>query len=246
MVGSGKNPGESDLHKALKFRYAGPDGETEVTRGSYVCDGISGNGEIIEVQTGSFGPLKEKIKALAAVSPVRIVHPVIISKYIECLDSRGSLLHRRKSPRHGSEWDLFKALVYAPDLPALPALTIELVLLDISECRVRDGQGSWRRRGDRITGKKITAWHKTLELRNLRDYERFLPFKKGERFTAKSLGEKAGIRAELARKTLYVLTRLGLAEKAGKTGNAWIYVRKYVRKGRKKKAESPSASAPRQ
>jgi ribosomal protein S25 len=40
------------------------------------------------------------------------------------------------------------------------------------------------------------------------------------------LAEKAGINVTLAGKTLYVLAKMGLAEKTGKQGNAFIYMRK--------------------
>jgi len=51
---------ESSLHRTLKFQYTGPGGKTEVEAGEFVADGIRKDGEYIEVQTGSFAPLKKK------------------------------------------------------------------------------------------------------------------------------------------------------------------------------------------
>jgi hypothetical protein len=215
---------EWSLHRALKVRYTGPGGAVEVSRGEYVCDGVNSQGEVIEVQTGSFGPLKKKAKALSRLGPVRIIHPIIIRKYIELCDTEGKEVRKRRlSPRKGSPWDLFKALLYAPELPSLPGLSIELALVDVLELRVLDGKGSWRRKGASITDKLLLQYHETIVLSSIRDYKRFLPFKAGEPFTVKKLGEKAGISTDIAGKALYVLTGLKAVERIGKEGRAWVY-----------------------
>jgi hypothetical protein len=215
---------ESSLHRALKARYAGPEGKTEVAAAGYVCDGINDSGEFFEVQTGSFGPLKQKIPELAGLGRIRIIHPIIVSKYIELFDEGGILQSRRKSPRRGTEWDLFKALLYAPELPLVPGVSIELVLVDITEQRIRDGRGSWRRKGASITDKSLETCHYSVPLAAPGDYYRFLPFEAGERFTVKELGSRARIRTDIAQKTLYVFTKLKLVERVDKRGNAWVYV----------------------
>ncbi|MDR3166993.1 MAG: hypothetical protein LBT93_03530 [Treponema sp.] len=214
---------ESSLHRALKVRYAGPEGKTEVAAAGYVCDGINDQGEFFEVQTGSFGPLKQKVRELAGIGRIRIIHPIIIGKYIETFDPGGTLQSRRKSPRRGTEWDLFKALLYAPFLPLVTGLTIELALVDIAERRIRDGRGSWRRKGARITDKILETYHYSVPLITLGDYYRFLPFEGGEQFTVRELGNRARIRTDIAQKTLYVLTKLNLVERIDKRGNAWVY-----------------------
>jgi hypothetical protein len=214
---------EQSLHRALKLRYSGIGGNIEVIRGAYVCDGINKKGEMIEVQTGSFGPLKKKIPELLLQGPVRIIHPIIVRKTLETWDDKGALLRRRKSPRKGTPWDLFNALIYAPELPLLPGLSLELALVEVLEKRILDGKGSWRRQGASIADKSITEYHETMVFNAPGDYRRFLPFKKREPFTVKSLAEKAGIAPDIARKALYVLTRIGLAERTGKKGNAWVY-----------------------
>jgi hypothetical protein len=215
---------ESSLHRALKFRYTGTGGKTEAGVGAFVADGISEAGEIIEVQTGSFGPLKRKIPVLRAWGRVRIVHPIIINKYIEVFDTQGNKRYRRKSPRKGSEWDLFSALLYAPDLPRTPELSIELALVDVLETRIQDGKGSWRRKGASIAGRELTACQGTVSLSSMTDYYRFIPFAKGEEFTSGDLQKAAHIQRPLAGKALYVLEKMGLVKRIGKKGNSWLYV----------------------
>jgi hypothetical protein len=214
---------EGSLHRTLKFRYTGLEGNIEVSRGAYVCDGVNEEGEMLEVQTGSFGPLKKKVPELLRLGPVRIVHPIIIRKSIETRDAKGALLRSRKSPRKGTPWDLFKALIYAPKLPLLPGLSLELALVDVLETRVLDGKGSWRRKGASIADKSVTEYHETMVFNAPRDYKYFLPFKARETFTVRSLAEKAGIPTAVAQKALYVLTRIGLVKRVGKEGNAWVY-----------------------
>jgi stalled ribosome alternative rescue factor ArfA len=192
--------------------------------GSYVADGISESGELIEVQTGSFGPLRKKLKDLSSYGKIKIVHPVIINKYIEVLDEKGKRLYRRKSPRRGSKWDLFDALLYAPELVLIPGLSIELALVDSLERRIRDGKGSWRRKGISILDKELAAWHEIILLEKPADYRRcFLPFKKNEEFTVPLLAGRTGINTDLARKTLYVLHKLELVKRIGKKGNMIVY-----------------------
>lgn len=214
---------ESGLHRILKFRYVGPEGQTEVDAAGYVADGISAEGEFIEVQIGSFAPLRQKARELASQGGLRIIYPVIIVKYIEMLDKRGKTVYRRKSPRRGSPWDLFKALLYAPELPLIPGLRIELALVDVTEKRIRDGKGSWRRKGLSILGRELFAWHEGITLQSPKDYLRFVPFKRGEEFTTFLLAERAKIDASTARKTLNVLYKLKLVERVGKRGNSLVY-----------------------
>jgi len=223
---------ESELHRALKFHYSGYDGETEAVIGGYVCDAQTSSGEIIEVQIGSFGPLKEKVKFLTENSKVRIIHPIIVQKHIELYDNEGKLIHSRKSPQSGSAWDLFKALIYAPELPLFPRLTVELALVDIVEKRIDDGSGSWRRKGVSIAGRSLGAWRQVLILQKPKDYYAFIPFKEKEPFTVRSLALAAGISVSTARKTVYVLSKMGLIEKAGKQVNAIVYVRSTKKAGR--------------
>jgi hypothetical protein len=212
---------ESSLHRALKFRYAAQ-GETEAARAGYVCDAIAPDGEILEIQTGSFAPLRSKLPALTALGPVRLIHPVIVQKTIELCDVQGNILSHRKSPRKGSAWDLFKVLLYAPELALLPGLTIEIALVDALEHRIDDGKGSWRRKGVSIADRTLESWRESIKLKSPADYRRFFPLPEGE-FTTKMLALGAKIRPDLARKALYVLGKAGLAEKLYRKGKTWMY-----------------------
>jgi len=227
---------ETSLHRDLKFSYAGQNGKTEAEVGGFVADGISASGEFIEIQTTNFAALREKIKAFTARGKLRVVYPAIITKYLEVFTTDGKRQYRRKSNRQGSPWDLFNALVYAPDLPLLPRVSVELVLVDASEQRVRDGKGSWRRKGLSIRDRQLISVRERISLEKPSDYRRFIPFQKNEEFTSASLAERVGISQAVARKTLYVLTKLGIVLRTGKQRNTFIYRLAALKKTKKRSA----------
>jgi len=216
---------ESSLHKTLKFQYAASAKKTEVAVGEYVADAISEDGEFIEVQTGSFAPLEKKVKELAAIGKVRIIHPVVVTKTLETYDANGDFLYRRKSNLHGSIWNIFNPLLHAPLLPLVKNVKIELAMIDTTERRVRDGKGSWRRKGVSIQDKQLSAWHERVLFAKKSDYLCFIPFKKGEKFTVSSLAHREGLKTVIARKALYVLAKMKLVKRIGKDGRAWVYIR---------------------
>jgi len=227
---------ESSLHRELKSCYVGQGGQIEAEVAGFVADGQNADGEYIEIQTGSFGPLKRKAKKIAAQGKLRIVYPVIVTKHIEVFTARGRRLSRRMSNKHGNPWSLFDALVYAPELPLVRSLAIELALVDVTERRVRDGKGSRRRQGLSIRDRQMTALHERVCLKRPADYLCFLPFEPEEQFTTTLLAERTGITMDLARKTVYVLYRLGLVEKVGKQGNSLVY---QITPGKKKQRNQP-------
>ena len=216
---------ESALHRTLKFQYAEPGGKTEVAVGEFVADGVTTSGEYIEVQTGSFAPLVKKVNEFAAHGKVRIIHPIVVAKHIEVFDEKGGFLYRRKSPVRGSIWDIFDALLHAPELPLVKGLMIELAMIETVEKRVKDGKGSWRRKGISIHDKELAAWHERFLFKSKADYLCFIPFKKGEKFTVSALAQKAEIDVATARKALYVLTKMNLVKRIEKKGTAWVYIR---------------------
>jgi hypothetical protein len=74
-----------------------------------------------------------------------------------------------------------------------------------------------------ITDKRLENYLGCVPLFALRDYYQFVPFKKGEEFTVRDLGERAKIAPALAGKTLYVLNKLEIVEKLYRKGNAQVY-----------------------
>jgi len=95
--------------------------------------------------------------------------------------------------------------------------------VDAVEQRVRDGKGSWRRKGLSIRDRQLITIHERICLKKPADYRRFIPFERNEQFTSANLAERVEISPGLARKTLYVLIKLGIVKRTGKQRNAFIY-----------------------
>ncbi len=219
-IGTAKEKG---LHASLKAHYCGPDGKMETEIGNYVCDAQRGDGEIIEVQTGNFAPVREKLMTLAGISRIRIVHPIVVSRIIDLFDKEGNHVRTRRSPKKGSQWDLFRVMVGAPKLPLTPNLIIEVVFVEEKETRIADGRGSWRRGGVSIVERELLAVRESIRLEGTESFRRFLPEGLEEYFGTTELAIACAIRQDLARKVLYVLSRMGLILPAGKRGNAKLY-----------------------
>ena len=216
---------ESSLHRSLKILYAGTEAgaELEARVGGYVCDAVTGTGTIVEVQTGSFAPLKKKLAVLKKAGAVNVIYPVMLVKYLETFAPDGALLTARRSPRKGSEWDVFRALVYAPEIITMRRVTVSLALVEVKETRVADGEGSWRRRGISIKDRSLVAQKGVVVLSSKKDYLRFVPFKKGQLWTAKDLAEKASLKLPLAQKCVFTLTKAGVIRREGRRGRSYLY-----------------------
>jgi ribosomal protein S25 len=213
---------ESSLHRTLKHLYM-QGGTTEYAVGKFVCDACTGDGTLIEIQTGTFAPLKKKLAALPLYTDIVIVRPIIIEKNIELYNSDGALISRRKSPAHGTVYDVFASLLYAPELALKPNISIEAPLVCVTETRVDDGKGSWRRRGVSIVDRRLESYKKGAVLSSRRDYKKLLGLKKDETFTVQAFAKQKKIRLSLAQKALYTLRKIGIVELAGKEGRRHLY-----------------------
>ena len=129
---------ERSLHRALKQRYAIAGSATEQAIDGFVVDLVIGD-RIVEIQTGGFSPLKRKLPRLLERHRVTLVHPIARDKYIiKVATDRGVLQPRRKSPKHGSVFHIFPALVSIPALLAHSNLTLEIVMTVEEEVRAVD------------------------------------------------------------------------------------------------------------
>ena len=107
--------GEKNLHSALKEWYARPGDEFEVEVDGFHADILRGQ-LLIEIQTTNFSSQRRKLRILAETHPVRLVFPVAQEKWITRLGPDGTTeLGRRRSPKKGKIFDIFKELVSIPD-----------------------------------------------------------------------------------------------------------------------------------
>lgn len=101
---------ESDLHKSLKEYFCPKNGKTEQPLLGSICDILCDEGQVIEIQTSNLSALRLKLEKFLPEHKVLIVYPIAVNSYIQVLNEDGSMKHRRKSPKHGSFFQIFKEL----------------------------------------------------------------------------------------------------------------------------------------
>ncbi|MDE2802590.1 MAG: hypothetical protein OXK21_06895 [Chloroflexota bacterium] len=215
---------EGSLHRALKARYTATGSETERTIGGYVADVVSG-GRIIEVQTGGFGPLRGKLERLLDAHPVTLVHPIAHDRYIVRLTDAGAETSRRKSPKHGTLFDVFTALVSIPALLAHPNLTLDVVMTVEEEVRAPTARRSWRRGPWTRVDRRLIDVVETHAIPSMSALFAMLDAALPEQFTTLELAAAMKSTRALAQQAAYCFRESGVTEISGKSGNALVYHR---------------------
>lgn len=215
---------EGPLHAAIKDALARPGDRTEVKVGRFVIDLVRADGELVEIQTGAFGPLGAKLDALLDDHRVRIVHPVAAQRRIVRLDEHGEVLSARRSPKRAGAVEIFDKLVAFPSLLAHPNLTVEVLL--VSEDHVRGAAPVTTRRRTRDRGeRRLTEVLDRVELGSPADVLRALPPLPAEPFSTRELGQLLGVPTVLAQRTAYCLRLMELIEPSGKRGRTPLHRR---------------------
>ncbi len=214
---------ETALHETLKNSWCGPEGSVEVALNGVICDGIRRDGSIIEIQTTGFGKIRKKLELLIQENHVELVYPIAVNLQIQTCDVDGTLLSCRKSPKHGTIYQLFGELTGIYDLVGHPNLSITTVFADVLERRINDGTGSWRRKGIRIDNRELETIRETRTFRDLSEYAALLPENLPSPFTVADL-RKAGA-GKHAGRMAWVLRKRGCIIQEGKIKNAFLYVR---------------------
>lgn len=213
---------EGPLHAAVKAMLAGPGDRLEVPVGRFVIDVVRADGELVEVQTGGFGPLAAKLDALLDRHRVRIVHPVAAERRIVRVDEHGEIVSIRRSPKRGVVVEVFDKLVAFPSLLTHPNLTVEVLLL--REDHIRAVRPVTTRRRTRDPGqRRVRDILGRIELRHADDVLRALPPLPAEPFSTRELASLLGCSTLLAQRTAYCLRAVGIIEVAGRRGRTPLH-----------------------
>ena len=217
---------EHSLHAQLKAYLAAPGDRLEARVEGRVVDLVRSGGELVEVQTAGLGKIVPKVLALAAAgNRVRVVHPIVVEKVIRRLDPKTEeLLSTRKSPKRCDLYDIFEELTRASPLIASRNVTVEALLVKTAEVKVRDGSGSWWRKGDRTVDRELIEVLSSRSFRTKSQWLSLIPKSLPPPWSSAALGEALGIEPDRARKILYCLARAGLLSEAGKDGRRKAYV----------------------
>ncbi len=221
---------EKSLHAALKMYFEPHTDCREIEIGGFVAD-IVGERGIIEIQTRNLSAMRKKLTALTAVVPVTVVHPVIVNKHVICMDeATGAVTSQRKSPKHGSIYTALEELWGIRELLCSERLTVCLILIDAEEIRLYGGDvlkyGGKKQRSpkgyfksDRIP----TKLHDEIYIKCREDFGIYIPNDLPEQFTVKSFAKCAGIPEHNASLALHLFSEIGVAERVGKQGRAYLY-----------------------
>ena len=216
---------EQSLHRALKERYALAGSDTERAIDGYVADVVTG-GRIVEIQTGGFGPLKGKLSRLLESYPVTLVHPVARDRYIvKAGDDPDAPPTRRRSPRHGSVFDVFQALVSIPALLAHPNLSLDVVMTIEEEVRIPRVRRGWRRPGYTRVDRRLVDVVETHTVSSMADLFAMVDADLREQFTTNDIAEAMKSARRLGQQAAYCFREGGVTEICGKDGNTLIYRR---------------------
>ena len=220
---------ESDLHNSIKILYSETyEGTTEVEQDGHIYDIVTKNGNVIEIQTANLAKLLPKIEdSISKKHNVKLVHPVCITKRIALYDNKGTLISKRKSPKKGNIFDIFKELTGIYTLLLNPHFSLEIVEIEMTEVRLRTDnlvQTLNKRRRFRKnwikTNKKLDSILNTRIFNSKEDYTNLLP-PLPENFCAKDLNKAAKI--SNGNLVLWVLVRMGVIAQTEKKGNTKYY-----------------------
>ena len=214
---------EKPLHASLKRWYSRPGDGVEVSVDGYVIDLVRDD-LLIEIQTRGFSSMKQKVAALLEGGHrLRIVHPIPTDRWIVKVDADGTILSRRRSPKHGHPTDVFAELVSFPQLLSDPNLEIHVVLVHQDELRQHSDDGPWRRKGWRVAERRLVEGVDDVLLESPADLLGLLPLDLPDPFTTADVSAGLGRPRRVAQQLAYCLRKMEAITEVGREGNAVQY-----------------------
>lgn len=216
---------ETSLHRQLKEFYCGDARAREVTVKGFRIDAVV-DGQLVEIQQASLAALRNKVAVLVTSHDVVVVKPLAAHKTLVRRNRKGGpIVARRTSPRHESLLDLFQDLVHFVGVFPHPRLTLEVLLTEQEEIRVRRSKRKRWQKDYRVEDRLLVGICSRHILATTADLRSLLPAGLSEPFTTAELARAAGIPRWLAQKMAYCLRKTGAIAPIGKCRNAILYSR---------------------
>ena len=214
---------EKTVHAILKRYYAPDEDMHEIPIENYVADIYTGK-EIIEIQTGQFNRMRDKLTTFLKEYPVTIVYPIPRQKWLVWIDEEsGELSKPHKSPAKGTPYQAFKELYKIKMFLKDPNLRLKFALIDMEEYRLLNGWSKDKKKGSCRYDRIPSRLAEEVSVENVRDYLQFVPYDLEEPFTSEQFAKAAHIRKPLAQTVLNILTYVECVERVGKEGNSYLY-----------------------
>ncbi|MCH5264494.1 MAG: hypothetical protein J1F02_01240 [Lachnospiraceae bacterium] len=214
--------GEKTLHAVVK-NYVEPEEDFhEVPLEGYVAD-IYREGQVFEIQTANFNTMRAKLETFLPRYHVTIVYPVPATKWLRWIDEEtGEVTDRRKSPKKGTPYEIFKELYKIKSFLKNPNLSLCILLIDVEEYRLLNGWSQDRKKGscrhDRVPLELVEEIHVDC----LEDYRMFVP-PQLEEFGAREYAKASKLTVKRAQTALNILHHLGVVKRTGKEGRRYLY-----------------------
>ncbi|UTC95363.1 hypothetical protein E4N85_06315 [Treponema denticola] len=212
---------ESDLHKSLKEHFCPKNGEKEQPLLGSICDILCDGGQVIEIQTSNLSALRVKLEKFLPSHKVLIIYPIAVDAYIQIINQDGSTRHRRKSPKHGSFFQIFRELSGLYHLIDNKNLSFKLVYISCEVIKADTGPKTSRAYRPGIINKKLIEIHSTEDYKNMNAICKKTLDLLPEEFTnqdIKNIGAKS-----YASYTSWFLSKAGLTSSEGKRGRFKLY-----------------------
>ena len=195
---------EGSLHAALKDHYAQPGDRFEVPLERFVID-IWRPDLLIEIQTGSFAAMGNKLDRLLSEHRMLLVHPIAVASWLQRPGAKP-----RKSPKRASVMSVFEQLVSIPTLLDHPNLTLDVVLCSVTKVQVEDPKARRGRGGYRTADRVLREIHEVHRFQSPADLMRLVPEGLPDRFTTADLASLGKFSRDDAQRMAYCLRTLGL------------------------------------
>ena len=210
------------MHAVLKRYYEPDEALHEIPVAGYVADIYTGE-EIIEIQTGQFNRMREKLKAFLPICPVTLVYPIPRQKWLIWMDEEsGELSRPRKSPLTGNPYMAFRELYKIKMFLKDRNLRLKIALLDMEEYRLLNGWSRDRKKGSCRYDRIPVRMAEEISIDGIKDYMQFVPYGL-EEFTSEEFAGAARIRRQTAQTALNILTYVECVERIGKKGKSILY-----------------------
>lgn len=218
---------EKPLHAALKQWIAEPGDRFEVPLDGFFIDVVRDD-LLIEIQTGGFSPLKKKLRTLTKSYPVRLVYPIPAEKWLVQPAKLGiGKPTRRKSPKRGDVYHVFKELVAFPDLLRSTHFSLQVLLTQEEEQR-KPNEKKRRRRYNKkwqLEERRLLDVVGSHLFETVEDVCKLLPADLPDQFTTKDVATGTGQPTWLVQKMMYCLRNMGGVHLVGKQGRFLMYER---------------------
>lgn len=219
---------EKSLHRILKLYFEPDERLHEVSYLGKIADIMNESG-ITEVQTRSFGNLRDKLEKFLPTAHVTVVYPLHYEKYIRLIDREsGEISERKKSTKKCRVYDAFYELYNIRDLLSNKNLSLKLVFLNVEEYRYNGGRVAGKSRKKVRVECIPNTIHEIIDLNSPEDYRIFIPEDLPEEFCGADFGRAIGKRFKYGYSGIKILESLGVIAECRRDGNKIMYRRTYL------------------